>query len=364
MSPGDAAAQPGRPGPGTADPPLSRTADPPLSHSADVPLSHGSGLPLSLADVEAAAVRIAGRVHRTPVLTSRLLDAALGCHVFLKAEHLQRVGAFKARGAANAVLALDPATRARGVIAVSSGNHAQAVALAATEAGTSAVIVMPEDSNPAKLAATRGYGAEVVSRGVTHERRDQVVRELAAERALHLIHPYDDPDVMAGQGTAALELVDEVAGLDLVCVPVGGGGLIAGTAAAVKGRSPGTRVVGVEPATAADTRASLAAGRRVALPGAPVTIADGARALTPGERTFPVVQQLVDEVVTVTDDQLLDALALVWSRTKQLLEPTAALPVAALATGAVTGRRVGVILSGGNVDAAALAAFLARRTEP
>jgi len=166
---------------------------------------------------------------------------------------------------------------------------------------------------------------------------------------------------MAGQGTAALELVDEVEGLDVVCVPVGGGGLIAGTAAAVKGRSPRTRVVGVEPAAAADTRESLARGRRVTLPAAPATIADGVRALTPGERTFPVVQRLVDEVVTVTDAELLDALALVWSRTKQLVEPAAALPVAALATGAVTGARVGVILSGGNVDAAALAAALAGR---
>jgi threonine dehydratase len=308
--------------------------------------------------VEAAAARIAGRVHRTPVLTSRLLDAELGCLVFLKAEHLQRVGAFKARGATNAVLALDPEVRARGVIAVSSGNHAQAVALAAAEAGTSAVIVMPEDSNPAKLAATRAYGARVVTDGVTHERRDEVVRRLAAERSLHLVHPYDDPDVMAGQGTAALELLEEVPDLDVVCVPVGGGGLVAGTAAAVKGRSARTRVVGVEPATAADTRASLAAGRRVALPAAPVTIADGVRALTPGERTFEVVRRLVDEVVTVTDAELLAALALVWSRTKQLVEPSAALPVAALATGAVAGGRVGVVLSGGNVDATALAAAL------
>ncbi|HEV8651354.1 MAG TPA: threonine/serine dehydratase [Actinomycetes bacterium] len=380
MTPGDAAPQPGKPVartldlPGAPTPDLAgartmdlagaRTPALPGARTAGLPLSRTAGLPLSLADVEAAAARIAGRVHHTPVLTSRLLDAALGCRVFLKAEHLQRVGAFKARGAANAVWALDPETRARGVIAVSSGNHAQAVALAAAEAGIPAVVVMPEDSNPAKLAATRAYGAEVVSQGVTHERRDQVVRELAAERSLHLIHPYDDPAVMAGQGTAALELLDEVGDLDLVCVPVGGGGLIAGTATAVKGRSPGTRVVGVEPAAAADTRASLAAGRRVALPAAPVTIADGVRALTPGEHTFPVVQRLVDEVVTVTDAELLDALALVWSRTKQLVEPSAALPLAALATGAVTGRRVGVILSGGNVDAAALAAALGQHTEP
>jgi threonine dehydratase len=312
-----------------------------------------------LAEVEAAAQRIAGRVHRTPVVRSRLLDAELGCRVFGKAEHLQRAGSFKARGAASAVLALDPAARARGVIAVSSGNHAQAVALAAAEAGVPAVVVMPADSNPAKLAATRAYGAEVVSQGVTHERRDAVVLALAAERGLHLIHPYDDLDVMAGQGTAGLELVEQAGeGLDTVVVPVGGGGLIAGVATAVKGHSPGTRVVGVEPAAADDASRSLAAGRRVSLPSAPVTIADGVRALTPGRRPFEVMRRLVDEIVTVTEEELRAALALVWSRTKQLVEPSAALPVAGLLAGAVRARRAGVILSGGNVDAAALAASL------
>jgi threo-3-hydroxy-L-aspartate ammonia-lyase len=312
-----------------------------------------------LAEVEAAAERIAGRVHRTPVVRSRLLDAELGCRVFAKAEHLQRAGSFKARGAASAMLALDPAARARGVIAVSSGNHAQAVAMAAAEVGVPAVVVMPADSNPAKLAATRAYGAEVVSQGVTHERRDAVVLALAAERGLHLIHPYDDLDVMAGQGTAGLELVEQVGEeLDTVVVPVGGGGLIAGVATAVKGRSRGTRVVGVEPAAADDASRSLAEGRRVSLPSAPVTIADGVRALTPGRRPFEVMRRLVDEIVTVTEEELRDALALVWSRTKQLVEPSAALPVAGLLAGAVRARRAGVILSGGNVDAAALAASL------
>jgi threonine dehydratase len=314
---------------------------------------------LALAEVEAAAERIAGRVHRTPVVRSRLLDAELGCQVFAKAEHLQRAGSFKARGAASAVLALDPAVRARGVIAVSSGNHAQAVAMAAAEAGVPAVIVMPADSNPAKLAATRAYGAEVVSEGVTHERRDAVVLALAAERGLHLIHPYEDPDVIAGQGTTGLELVEQVGeDLDTVVVPVGGGGLIAGVATAVKGRSRGTRVVGVEPAAADDASRSLAEGRRVSLPSAPVTIADGVRALTPGRRPFEVMRRLVDEIVTVTEEDLVDALALVWSRTKQLVEPSGALPVAGLLTGAVRARRAGVVLSGGNVDAAALAAGL------
>jgi threonine dehydratase len=311
-----------------------------------------------LAEVEAAAARIAGRVHRTPVLTSRLLDRELGCQVVAKAEHLQRIGAFKARGAFNALLALDEATRASGVIAVSSGNHGQAVALAAAETGAHAVVVMPEGANPAKVAATRGYGAEVVTEGVTASSREAVVRRLAGERGLHLVHPFDDLDVMAGQGTAALELLQEVGGLEVVLVPVGGGGLISGTAAAVKGRSPATRVVGVEPASAADAQASLRAGRRVALPRAPATLADGVRSLCVGERPFEVMRRLVDEIVTVTEDELRDALAVAWSRTKQLIEPTAALPLAALRTGAVRARRAGVILSGGNVDVAPLVAAL------
>ncbi len=311
-----------------------------------------------LAEVEAAAARIAGRVHRTPVLTSRLLDREVGCQVVAKAEHLQRIGAFKARGAFNALLALDAATRVHGVIAVSSGNHGQAVALAASETGGRAVVVMPEGANPAKVAATRGYGAEVITEGVTASSREEVVRRLAGERGLHLVHPFDDLDVMAGQGTAALELLEDVDGLDVVLVPVGGGGLISGTAAAVKGRSPGTRVVGVEPASAADARDSLAAGRRVALPRAPVTIADGVRSLCVGERPFEVMRRLVDEIVTVTEDELSDALALAWSRTKQLIEPTAALPLAALRTGAAGADRAGVILTGGNVDVGPLVAAL------
>jgi threonine dehydratase len=313
-----------------------------------------------LAEVEQAAQRIAGRVHRTPVIGSRLLDRELGCRALLKAEHLQRVGAFKARGAFNALLALDPATRAAGVVAVSSGNHAQAVALAAAETGSRAVVVMPADANPGKVAATRAYGAEVVTEGVTAETREAVVGALAAERGLHLVHPFDDPDVMAGQGTAALELLQDAPDLDLVLVAVGGGGLLAGTAAAVKGRSPATRVVGVEPATAADARASLAAGRRVRLPAVPVTVADAVRSQVVGERPFEVMRRLVDEIVTVTDAELLEALALCWSRTKQLVEPTAALPLAALRTGAAKGGRVGVILSGGNLDATALARCLPR----
>jgi threonine dehydratase len=338
-APTDRGTPPGFPGPLRPDPP---------------------NRPFGLADVERAAARIAGHVHRTPLVTSRLLDQELGCSVVAKAEHLQRVGAFKARGAFSALLALDPATRAAGVLAVSSGNHGQAVALAAAETGARAVVVMPAGSNPAKVAATRAYGAEVVMEGVTWENRERFAAELAAAGGLRLVHPFDDRDVMAGQGTAALELLEEAPGLDLVLVPVGGGGLISGTAAAVKGRSPGTRVVGVEPAAAADAQASLRAGRRIPLPAAPATIADGVRSLCVGERPFEVIRRLVDDIVTVTDDELLDALALCWSRTKQLVEPTAALGLAALRTGAARGRRVGVVLTGGNVDAAALTACLRR----
>lgn len=316
---------------------------------------------IGLDDVRAAAARIDAHVHRTPILTSRQLDRVLGCTVLAKAEHLQRSGSFKTRGAFSALLVLDPATRARGLIAVSSGNHAQAVALAAGELGARALIVMPSDSNPAKRAAARAYGAEVVSEGVTPETRERVVRELAAEHGLHLVHPFDDPTVMAGQGTAALELLAEAGELDAVVVPTGGGGLLAGTAAAVKGLAPRTRVVGVEPVTAADAQASLRAGRRVALPAAPVTVADGVRAQVVGERPFEVIRALVDDIVTVADADLVAALALVWSRTKQLVEPSGVLPVAALTTGAVRARRVGVVLSGGNVDAARLSALLAAR---
>ena len=314
---------------------------------------------IGLAEVRAAAERIAGRVHRTPVLASRSLDRALGCTVLAKAEHLQRGGSFKARGAFSALLALDPATLARGLVAVSSGNHAQAVALATAELGAHALIVMPSDANPGKRAATRAYGAEVLDQGVTPATRERVVREVARERGLHLVHPFDDPQVMAGQGTAALELLAEVGEVDAVLVPTGGGGLLSGTAAAVKGLAPRTRVIGVEPATAADAQASLRLGRRVTLPAVPVTIADGVRAQAVGERPFEVIRALVDDIVTVTDDDVVAALALVWSRTKQLVEPSGVLPVAALATGAVRARRVGVVLSGGNVDAARLAALLA-----
>ena len=245
------------------------------------------------------------------------------------------------------------------MLAVSSGNHGQAVALAAAETGGRAVVVMPTGSNPAKVAATRAYGAEeVVTAGVTGDNRETFAADLAADRGLRLVHPSDDHDVMAGQGTAALELLDDIGDLDLVLVPVGGGGLISGTAAAVKGRSPATGRRGR--AGRRRRRPGVAAGRRRILPAAPATIADGVRSLCVGERPFAVIRRLVDDIVTVTDAELLDALALCWSRTKQLVEPTAALPPGRPAHRRRPRRPGRVILTGGNVDAAALAASLGR----
>lgn len=294
-------------------------------------------------------------VHRTPVLTSGQLDQAAGARVFAKCESLQRTGSFKFRGASNAVRSLARATE---VACHSSGNHGAALARAARDHGAVAHVVMPTSAPAVKRAAVAGYGGRIVDCEPTLAAREATLARVVAETGAVEVHPYDDDRVIAGQGTAALELLEEAPDLDLVLVPVGGGGLIAGTAAAVKGRSPGTRVVGVEPAAAADAQASLRAGRRIPLPAAPATIADGVRSLCVGERPFEVIRRLVDDIVTVTDDQLLDALALCWSRTKQLVEPTAALPLAALQTGAARGRRVGVVLTGGNVDTATLVSCL------
>lgn len=309
---------------------------------------------ISIDDVRVAASRLAGVAHRTPVLTSRTLDRRTGATVLLKAEHLQRIGAFKFRGAYNAIAALPVEQRRRGVAAYSSGNHAQAVALAARLLDTTAVIVMPVDTPPAKLAATRGYGAEVVTYDRYTGDREAIGRALAGERGLALIPPYDHPDVMAGQGTAALELVEDAGPLDVLIVPVGGGGLMAGCATAAKAVLPALRVVGVEPLAGDDTRRSLAAGARVGVP-VPRTIADGQQATTPGELTWEVNRRLVDEVVTVTDEEIIAAMALLFDRLKQVTEPSGATGVAALLAGAVgglAGARVGVIISGGNVGLA------------
>jgi threonine dehydratase len=308
---------------------------------------------ISLDDVQAAARRIEGVAHRTPVLTSRALDEATGATVFLKAENLQRVGAFKFRGAYNAVASLSDAERSRGVATVSSGNHAQALALAARLHGAPAVILMPDDAPPGKLAATESYGAEVVRFDRYAQDREALLAELVAERGLVPIHPYDDERVMAGQGTVALELVEEAGALDMLLVCVGGGGLIAGCATAAKGLLDDVRVVGVEPEAGDDVRRSLAAGERVRIP-VPRTIADGQQLPEPGERTFPVIRERVDAIELASDAEIVDAMRFLFERVKTVAEPSGACAVAALLAGRVGdvhGLRVGVTISGGNVTA-------------
>jgi len=308
---------------------------------------------ITLDDVQAAAGRLAGVAHRTPVLTGRLLDEATGAdRVLLKAENLQRAGAFKFRGAYNAVASLSREQRARGVATVSSGNHAGALALAARLHEVPAVILMPDDAPAGKLAATAGYGAEIIRFDRYAQDREELLAALVAERGLVPIHPYDDFDVMAGQGTTALELLEDAGPLDLVLVCLGGGGLLAGCATATKALSPTTRVVGVEPEAGDDFVRSLAAGERVRID-VPRTIADGQQLPMPGELTFPVIQNLVDEVVTVSDAEIVDAMRLLFERTKTVTEPSGASAFAALLAGKVdaAGLRVGVTLSGGNITA-------------
>ncbi|MGW3033105.1 threo-3-hydroxy-L-aspartate ammonia-lyase [Streptomyces sp. NPDC001178] len=308
--------------------------------------------PVTLDTVRDAADRLKGVAHRTPVLRSRTLDELVGAEVFLKCENFQRVGAFKFRGAYNAASRLTPEQLARGIAAYSSGNHAQAVALAARELGSTAVIVMPEDAPRSKVEATLGYGAEIVTYDRYTEDRVAVGQALAAERGLTLIPPYEHPHVMAGQGTAALELLEETGELDALMAPVGGGGLIAGSATAAKGLHPGVRVLGVEPEAGDDTKRSLEAGRRVTIP-VPRTIADGQALDTPGELTFSVNRRLVDGIALVSDDEIREAMRFAFERLKIVVEPSGATPIAALLAGRAGSlpRRVGVIVSGGNVDA-------------
>jgi threonine dehydratase len=305
---------------------------------------------LELEDIQAAARRLEGVAHRTPVVGSRTLNRLTGLDVVLKPENLQRGGAFKFRGAFNKLSSLSQAERERGVAAYSSGNHAQAVAIAASLVGTTAVILMPEDAPAAKVVATRGYGAEVVSYDRWTQDREALGAALAEDRGLTLVPPYDDPLVMAGQGTAALELVEDAGPLDALVVPVGGGGLAAGCATAAKGhRHERTRVVGVEPEAGNDTQRSLEAGERTG-GDVPQTIADGLQSAIPGRLTFPVVQARVDEIVTVTDAELVEALRFAFDRLKLVLEPSGAAALAALLAGKVEAEgRVGAILSGGNV---------------
>jgi threo-3-hydroxy-L-aspartate ammonia-lyase len=320
---------------------------------------------ISVDDVRAAAARLDGIAHRTPVLTSRTLDERVGARVHLKAESLQRAGAFKFRGAYNKISSLPADVRARGVIAYSSGNHAQAVALAARLLGTRATIVMPEDAPAAKLDATRGYGAEILTYDRWTENREEIGGRLAGERGLELVRPYDDPLVMAGQGTAALELLEDVPDLDVLVAPVSGGGLVAGCATAAKALCPGIRVVGVEPEAGDDTKRSLAAGERVRID-VPRTIADGLQSTEPGELTFEVNRRLLEGVVTVGDAAIVAAMAFLFDRLKLVTEPSGAIGVAALLEGGIDvhGVRVGVIVSGGNVGAGRFAELIQARKQP
>ncbi|KAA6222039.1 pyridoxal-phosphate dependent enzyme [Streptomyces albofaciens JCM 4342] len=301
-------------------------------------------------DVREAAARLKGVVHRTPVLRSRTLDRLVGAEVHLKCENFQRVGAFKFRGAYHAVSRLAPEQLARGVAAFSSGNHAQAVALAARELGSSAVILMPEDAPRSKRDATEGYGAEIVTYDRYTGDRAALGTRLAADRGLALIPPYDHPHVIAGQGTAALELIEDTGPLDALLTPVGGGGLMAGSALAATALSPGIRMIGVEPEAGDDTRRSLAAGERVRIP-VPRTIADGQALTEPGELTFAINRRLLDSVVLVGDDEIRAAMRLAFERLKIVTEPSGASALAALLAGAVEPlpRRVGVVISGGNI---------------
>jgi threonine dehydratase len=312
---------------------------------------------LTLERVKAAASRLDGVAHRTPVLSSSALDQQCGAEVLLKAEPFQRSGSFKFRGAYNRLSLLDPAARAAGVVAFSSGNHGAAVALAANLLGITAVVVVPANGSAVKLAAIEGYGAELRRYDPGRESREEVAAEIAADRGLTLIRPFDDYDVMAGQGTAGLELTEQVPGLDLVVVPVGGGGLAAGVSTAVKGQLAGTAVVGVEPASASDTSQSMQAGRRIAIP-EPDTIADGLRARQPGELTFAVNARLLDDVVTVSEAAIVEAMRFCFSRLKVVVEPSGAVALAALLTEAVTpAGRTAVVLSGGNIAPADFAAL-------
>jgi threonine dehydratase len=311
-------------------------------------------------DVVAAAQRLRGVAHRTPVITSATLDAQTGAQAFLKAENLQRMGAFKFRGAYNRLAQLDARQRAGGVVAFSSGNHAQGVALAAKLLGVPGVIVMPSDAPRAKLAATRGYGAEVVLYDRKTMNRGEIAQALVAERDATLVPPYDDPMIIAGAGTTALELIVDTGSLDVLLVCTGGGGLLSGCALAATALSPGIAVYGVEPAAGDDWVQSLARGERVTIP-VPETIADGLQTQSPGAYTFPIVQALCAGVVTVTDDELCEAMRFAFERLKLVIEPSGAAALAALRAGRVDvrGKRVGVTITGGNVDAAAFARYIA-----
>ncbi len=310
-----------------------------------------SAVPIGVDDIGQASMRIAPWVHRTPVTTCQALDARCGGSVFLKCENFQKVGAFKFRGAINAVLQLSDAERGRGVITHSSGNHAQALALAGRLLGVAVTVVMPRTAPAVKRAATEGYGARIVACEPTFNSREETVAAEIERHAFVLVHPFNDWNVIAGQGTAAWELSDQAGPFDLVVCPVGGGGLLAGTALAIKGRSPRTQVMAVEPANADDARRSLETGS-IQHCEDPNTIADGLRTTSIGEKTFAVISRHVDRILTATESEIIQAMRFIWERTKLVIEPSSAVAIAPLLTQKleVSGLRIGVILSGGNVD--------------
>ena len=318
-------------------------------------------LSINYADIQGAAARLAGTAHRTPVATSRNANQRTGAELFFKCENLQRMGAFKFRGAYNALSQFTPEQRRAGVVAFSSGNHAQAIALSGRLLGIPATIVMPNDAPLMKVDATRGYGAEVQLYNRYKEDREAIGRQLADERGMTLIPPFDHPHVMAGQGTAALELIEDAGPLDVLLVCVGGGGLISGCAVAAKHALPQCRVIGVEPEAGNDVQQSLRRGEIVHID-VPQTIADGAQTQAPGRFTFPVIRALVDDVLTVTDRQLVSTMRFFAERMKMVVEPTGCLAAAAVLEGMldVRGQRVGIIISGGNVDVDRYAELLKR----
>ncbi|HEX4580313.1 MAG TPA: pyridoxal-phosphate dependent enzyme [Candidatus Dormibacteraeota bacterium] len=315
----------------------------------------------TIADLRSAADRLRGVAHVTQVVTSRTIDALADAEVILKCENLQRVGAFKFRGAYNAVSRLTPEQLRRGVATYSSGNHAQAVALACRLLGTTALVVMPEDTPAGKRAATEGYGAEVVTYDRYRDDRVALGNRIAAERGLTIVPPYESADVIAGQGTVALELLEDGGPLDAMVVPVGGGGLLAGCSIAAKALLPAIRMIGVEPEDADDTRRSLAAGHRVRIP-VSTTIADGQAADIPGELTFSINRRLADDVVLVSDDEIRAAMVLVFERLKLVVEPSGASALAAVLSGRITPApaRIGVVISGGNISAPRFAELVGR----
>ena len=314
---------------------------------------------LNIDSILDAREKIGTRIHRTPVITSRQFNDLVGKEVFFKCENLQRAGAFKIRGATNKIRSLTPEEKQRGIVAFSSGNHAQAVAVAGREAGIRVLVAMPDDAPAAKVAATRGYGAEVVFYDRLKQDREAFALDLAERERLVMVPPYDDYDILAGQGTCGLELVEDVSDLDAVLTPCSGGGLFAGIATAAKALNPKIKCYPVEPDTADDTRQSLLKGERVSIP-PPPTIADGLRVQIPGKLTFPIVQRLADDVLIVTDDEIIATLRFILFRMKLLVETSGATAAAAVMFNKLptSVKRVGVVLSGGNIDPDLLAKLL------